>query len=834
MSARPLVRLLRDTGLAFLGAALFGHFVTRGLTLPGGGAFAVTRLWAALSGLGGFAITGVAAWFYTRTFCRALSRAAELTRPEVARAAVSAHRLPIRMGLTALGVSGAGAFLTFLPGLRGDAPDLAWGGIAIGLAAGLMVGMLSYSAASATIAREIEGLGTGAEADLRGSVRGKILVACVGVFLIALLLVGATGYARYRADTDRGFVDAALSAQQGAVAAADADATVPVSWQVSTVFNVTHLPTAILGPRGEVLARAGTEGRRERQVDFASAFGAGNVVRTAGGWFVSTRTSRGNLMVSLLDETPLWHRRREFVAAMGAIGLAIFAAAALIAWQAAAAITHPFRTLGRAADRIAGGDLTASPPSLTRDEMGLLATDFRRMAAGLRSLLRDVRLANEEVAQGARETAGIAERVRAGALEQHGTVLSVGGAVEAMEGSMGQVTRGIDALQAFVEMTTTVVGETASAFEEVRRKGADLERAVETTLADVARLAAAGREAEKQLQELESMAGDAGNSLGQVRSSAANMEQTAGEGESNAEQVAQMAERASGVVLETVHGIETLRAAVGDAHRRIMALGRRSDDIQQVVVFIADVAGRTNLLSLNASIIASQAGEHGRAFSVVADQIRELAAQISRSTKSIGDIIHSVREEVEATTALIDRGDALAGEGVQLARNSYEALSQIQRSTATEREAAAGMRIAAESHAASTREVARLVQAIADGSRAVTTAVQMVGRSVGGVDAVARNVGAMADELTRALDGQVGGAGRQLENVGRLEAMIGDTIHAAKDHADANRKVRESLRSLSARAAEHETAVAGLFSVAEQLGREARALQEKIGRFRLE
>jgi methyl-accepting chemotaxis protein len=356
---------------------------------------------------------------------------------------------------------------------------------------------------------------------------------------------------------------------------------------------------------------------------------------------------------------------------------------------------------------------------------------------------------------------------------------------------------------------------------------------VETTLADVARLSSAGRDAEQQLLELESLAGDAGNSLSSVRSSAATMEQTAGQGETSAEAVAQMSERASGVVLETVHGIETLRAAVGDAHRRISVLGRRSDDIEQVVDFIAEVAGRTNLLSLNASIIASQAGEHGKAFAVVADQIRELAAQISRSTKSIGDIVHSVREEVEATTALIDRGDALAGEGVQLARNSYEALSLIQRTTATGREAAGGMRRAAESHANATREVARLVQSIADGSRAVTSAVQMVGRSVGGVETVARNVGAMADELSRALDGQVGGAGRQLENVGRLEALIADTTRAAKEHAAANRRVRESLRTLSAHAAEHEEAVSGLFAVAEQLGREASVLQEQIARFKL-
>jgi methyl-accepting chemotaxis protein len=829
-----LLRLLRDVGLAFIGAAILGSYVTRGASPLGGahlGVFDAAFTWGALAE---FALAAGAAWIFTRTFRAALARGGALTKEEAVAAAVSAHRLPIRMALTTTAIVAAGTVALAWPALRaGDAPDLAWAGVAVGFADALLVGMLGYAAASGKIARAIEGLGPEAETGIRGSVRGKILVACLGVFFIAALLVGATSYARYRIELDRAYVEAALGAQQGAVAAAEADSHVAPSWQALSVFNISHLPTALLGPRGEVLARAGTEGLRDKARSFAGAFGAGSIQRVEGGWFLSTRTPRGTTIVSRLDDGLLWRRRREFVVAMAGVGAAVFVAAFLLAWFAARAITHPFRTLGRAADRIAGGDLTASPPSLTRDEMGQLATDFRRMAGGLRALLQDVRSANAEVAAGAREASAIAERVRRGALEQHATVLGVDGAVGAMDGSMSQVTRGIDSLQAFVEMTTTLVGETASAFEEVRRKGMDLERAVETTLADVGRLASAGREAELQLAELESLATDAGNSLGSVRTSAATMEQTAGEGEANAETVAGMAERASGVVLETVHGIETLRAAVGDAHRRIGALGRRSDDIDQVVVFIAEVAGRTNLLSLNASIIASQAGEHGKAFAVVADQIRELAAQISRSTKSIGEIVHSVREEVEATSALIDRGDALAGEGVQLARNSYEALTQIQRSTAAGRDAAAGMRRAAEAHANATRDVARLVQSIADGSRAVTTAVQMVGRSVGGVDAVARNVGALADELTKALDAQVGNAGRQLETIGRLETMIADITRAAKDHGSANQRVRASLRSLSERAAEHEGAVAGLFAVAEQLGRQAHVLQDQVGRFKL-
>jgi methyl-accepting chemotaxis protein len=830
-----LLRLLRELVLAFVGVGALGLFVARSFGAPGeAGPTDVRTLftWPLAVELAACALL---AWIFTRTFRAAAARARELSRDDVARATISVHRLPIRMGLGTMGIVAAGAAAVMAPAFsRGDAPDLAAAGIALGLAAAILLGMLSYSSASARVGAALEALGPAAEAGLRGSVRGKILTTSFGLFFVAVLLVGASSYARFRHDADQAALDAAAAAQQGAAVAADLDshgASASPAWMV---FHVTHLPSAVLGVRGEVLSRAGTERGTDRAVPFAKAFGAGPLVRLEDGWLVATRTPRGSTIVTRVEEGPLWRRRQDYLVSMGGVAFAVFLGAAVLAWYAAASITKPFRTLGRAADRIASGDLTASPTTLTRDEMGQLATDFRRMAVGLRALLLDVRSANREVAEGARETAAIAERVREGALVQHTTVVAVDGSVEAMESSMTQVTRGIDSLQAFVESTTTLVGETASAFEEVRRKGADLEKAVETTLADVARLSEAGHEAEQQLHMLETMASDAGASLASVRNSAGAMERTAGEGEGNAETVARMSERASGIVLETVHGIETLRAAVGDAHRRIGSLGRRSDDIDQVVIFIAEVAGRTNLLSLNASIIASQAGEHGKAFSVVADQIRELAAQISRSTKSIGDIIHAVREDVEATAALIDRGDALAGEGVQLARNSYEALAQIQRQTVQGREAAAGMRRAAESHGNSTREVSRLVQTIADGTRAVTNAVQLVGRSVSGVDAVSKNVGAMADQLTKALDGQVGGAGRQLENVGRLEGLIGDTTRAARDHATANKRVRESLHALTERAAAHEAAVAGLFAVAEQLGKEASELGEQMARFRLD
>jgi methyl-accepting chemotaxis protein len=746
--------------------------------------------------------------------------------PEESAAAVRAgHRLPAQASAIVVAASTVAISAAVLA-MRADGmpPDLALAAAAVGIATAILSGMLAYSAASSAAARASVELGA-RDVAASGTVRGKILVLGFGLNTIGVLLFAATGYVRYRGDVDQEYVASAVRAQASAIAAAR----VTGGELARQVWLVTSSPSALVAPDGEIRASFGA-----RAVPFERARGApAGSVRLEEGWLVTAAAPGGGVVASWLPEAPLWPRRRAFWAELATAGLVVYAATAVLAWLAARAITFPLRTLGRAADRIASGDLTAGPPSLSRDEMGQLAAQFRRMADGLKALVVDVQAASEGVSSGARDAAAIGDKVRSGALGEHSGVVAMQAAVEAMDGSVHLVSRGVGGLSEYVSATTNAMGEMAAAFEAVQKKGADLQRAMDTAMRDVQHLAAAGRDAEGRLGELEALAGHAGSSLGSVRASMSTLERAASESEVTAQVVAEAAERAGGVVEETVQGIETLHAAVSDAHRRIAALGRRSDDIDQVVDFIGEVAGRTNLLSLNASIIASQAGEHGKAFSVVADQIRELASQIARSTKSIGDIIHSVREDVEGTAALIDRGDALAVEGVQLARNSLEALGQIRRSTAQGRETAAAIHAAVDTHGGSWREVSQLVESVANGSRAVSAAVQLVGRSVAGVNSVSKSVNAMADQVARALEEQAGLGRRQIDSLAQLERMIVDIGRAVQNHDAATRRVRDALQHLSRTAGEHESAVEGLSGVAERLGSRARALADSVGRFKV-
>jgi methyl-accepting chemotaxis protein len=754
----------------------------------------------------------------------ALARPAGALRPEDrARAALAAMRLPSRLAVTVLGSSTLLTVAAAVAERSAALPlDVVVAGSAAALAFGVMAAMLAYSVAVIEVAPAVEALGP-TDVRERGTVAAKVLVACYGVLVVATLLVGAMGYARYRADGDEAHVAMAARSLDAGAQAVRAEG---VARGVSFAWRATGAPIVAVSRAGVPLARAGERAGLEDAV-------AGLPVEPVEGGWIVRRPAADATLVAFVSDAPLRARRQAFWAAAAVLGAVILAAASLVVWYAARTLTVPIRSLGRAADRIASGDLTAAPASVTRDEMGQLAADFRRMAQGLTGLVQDVQAATRSVHEGAREMGEIGERVRGGALEEHDRVVAVNAAVEAMQDSVALVGRGIEGLSEYVSTTSSVVGEMAAALEEVRCQAADLMRTVDSAGGDAERLSHSGRRAQAQLAALNDIATGAGATLDAVSTSLASLQGAADDSEATVGEVAMMADASGMIVEEAVAGIEALRSAVDDAKRRVAALGRRSDDVEQILDFVGEVARRTNLLSLNASIIATQAGEHGKAFAVVADQIRELASQIASSTKSIGDIIRAVRDDVSGTARLIDRGDELAARGLALARNSLGALSDIRAATARGREAAASIQAAVAVHAKSSGAVADLVNSVAQNSRAVAEAIAMVGRSVSSVQSVNRSVGALAERVSRALEDQTGLGRRQLEGLERINGRLAEISRGVEAHEASTDHVRELLAHLTRMAAQHESTVAELAGVADRLGGRSRALADRVGRFKV-
>lgn len=170
----------------------------------------------------------------------------------------------------------------------------------------------------------------------------------------------------------------------------------------------------------------------------------------------------------------------------------------------------------------------------------------------------------------------------------------------------------------------------------------------------------------------------------QVATSSTEMSQTAIDIAGNATGIADasntgtvMAKRGEADVAESEHEIVLISEIVTDTSNLISSLGDRSKQIGDIVATIKDIADQTNLLALNAAIEAARAGEQGRGFAVVADEVRKLAERTSRATDEIGNTIISIQREIDTTVGSMSLVKDKVGSGVALSKKVAESIKGV-------------------------------------------------------------------------------------------------------------------------------------------------------------
>ena len=167
------------------------------------------------------------------------------------------------------------------------------------------------------------------------------------------------------------------------------------------------------------------------------------------------------------------------------------------------------------------------------------------------------------------------------------------------------------------------------------------------------------------------------------------------------------------VVHRTMNELERVAEDVGASAVLIESLGERSKQISNVVGVIREIADQTNLLALNAAIEAARAGEQGRGFAVVADEVRKLAERTSMSTQEISTTVTAILEETARAVERMQAVSANMSGSVTLAREAGDALQSVDRGAQATVDVVHGIADSTREQSAASQEIARLVEQIA-------------------------------------------------------------------------------------------------------------------------
>ncbi|BCS52042.1 methyl-accepting chemotaxis protein [Geobacter sp. SVR] len=202
------------------------------------------------------------------------------------------------------------------------------------------------------------------------------------------------------------------------------------------------------------------------------------------------------------------------------------------------------------------------------------------------------------------------------------------------------------------------------------------------------------------------------------------------------------AKSGSAVVEETVEVMSGIARQVTQSARTVEALGARSDQIGDIVGTIEDIADQTNLLALNAAIEAARAGEQGRGFAVVADEVRALAERTTKATKEISEMIRAIQSETRLAVTAMEDGVKGVEAGTEKATRSGDSLRMIQERIDAVTLQVSQIAAAAEEQTATTGEITR---SIFDISEAIRHSAGGSGKAA----AAATELSSLADELTQ-------------------------------------------------------------------------------------
>jgi twitching motility protein PilJ len=283
-----------------------------------------------------------------------------------------------------------------------------------------------------------------------------------------------------------------------------------------------------------------------------------------------------------------------------------------------------------------------------------------------------------------------------------------------------------DSINYTIDSLRDVVTEINSASEQVAEATANAQGT------SVSLLEAADMQAQQITDTTEAVAGMSGSIL-QVSTNASQAAEVA-------QRSLQAATQGSQAVQDTISGMNGIREQIQETSKRIKRLGESSQEIGEIVELISDITEQTNILALNAAIQAASAGEAGRGFTVVAEEVQRLAERSSEATKQISAIVKTIQTDTNSAVAAMERSTEGVVEGAKLSDAAGQALTEIETVTNDLASLIQSISTATEAQSEAASKVSNNMQEIQEITSLTTVGTKQTAESIGQLTALAEEL----------------------------------------------------------------------------------------------
>ncbi|HEY7403640.1 MAG TPA: HAMP domain-containing methyl-accepting chemotaxis protein [Candidatus Angelobacter sp.] len=366
-------------------------------------------------------------------------------------------------------------------------------------------------------------------------------------------------------------------------------------------------------------------------------------------------------------------------------------------------VLDPLKRLTDFAERFSQGDYRARVAIDSADDYGYIAEHLNRAAdSSSRAIFNQE--AQETLQKSVTEFLTIVSQIARGDLTLRGRVSN-------------------DALGNVVDSVNYMLDNFAKVLERVRKAAVDVQSSANEILIASEEMSTGAIQQDQEIT----------NTSSAVEQLTVSMKQVSNNAEASAEaarRALDAAEQGNRSVRDTLEGMQRIRSSVQATAKRIKALGDRSLEISEIVNVINDITEQTNLLALNAAIEAARAGEAGRGFAVVADEVRKLAEHSRNATKDIAALIKAIQAETNDAVIVMEEGTKEVEIGAKLADQAGRALDAISTVVRQSAELVQEISLASKQQVRGTEGVANAMQIISNITRQTSQGARQTSRTV--------------------------------------------------------------------------------------------------------